>query len=205
MYSYNFTGEQWRIIIVNAVGVVNLFFLCSTFVALNRRGFLLLQGLSPILLLLMYALSGLWISVVSTAAMMLRNIYNASPRMLNALFFRRGEERPLLSVNMALLIAMVALSIYVGGGVDRVHPDMTYMELLMEYLPIVSLIACSLAIFFIRSYGTLIAVFFADSALWAVYDLRYMVLMALVADLISIVMTIVKALLAVIDRKNGAA
>lgn len=197
-----FTSEQWRIIIVNAVGVVNLFFLCSTFIASNRRSFLLMQGLSPVLLLLMYALSGLWISVVSTAAMMCRNIYNAYPHVINKLFTRRSEDlaRPFLSVNMILLVLMVTLSIYVGGGADSVMPSMTIIELTTEYLPIISLIGCSLAIFFVKSYGVLMAVFFADSILWAVYDLRYMVLMALVADLISIVMTIVKALLALADN-----
>lgn len=158
--------EQWQLIAANFVGVLFLVTRCAAFAADDKRLFLVLDSLATALNLGMYAILGLWLACVAIVASIVRNVYNTRPK-------------PLLSVNMLILVATVALSVWLELDNDF---DV------IAYLPIVGIVVYSLTMFLSRSFGLLIGASVVNDLLMCLYDLKNIMVMGVVTDLIGLVM-----------------
>lgn len=160
------TIEQWQLITANFVGLLFLVVRCAAFAAQDKRLFLVLDSVATVLNLAMYAILGLWLACVAIVASIVRNVYNTRPR-------------PLLLVNMLILAAIVAVCVWLEKDNDF---D------IVAYLPIVGIIIYSLSIFLSKSFGLLMMASVFNDLLMGLYDLKNIMVMGLVTDLIGIVM-----------------
>lgn len=170
---------QWRIIAANIVGFLYLVAKCGSFLASDKKVFLMLNSASEGLNLLMYTISGLYISCVSLLATICRNLYNS-------------RRVPRMSVNFLLLGVSLGLAVLLSDS-DEFS--------LLAYIPIINLIMCSLAVFYVRSYTMVLVILCFSDILWTVYDLSTLMLMGMVTDIAGFLMPAMKSYLSYIDKK----
>lgn len=173
--------EQLRIAASNAVGVIYVFLLCVMYMAGDKRTFLIMHTVAKLMLCLMYAIGGMWISFITLAGVLMRNIYNTT-------------EKPKVLINILILTLMTATALLFDNA------DHSGENPLLTYFPLASVILGSLMIMFVKSYPLVLMEFCADSVLWAVYDLKHAMIMALTADLIGLIMPAAEAVISYTDK-----
>lgn len=176
-----FTPMQLRIIAANAVGVIYLFALCAMFLADDKRMFLILNTAAKAMLMIMYAINGLWMSCIVNIGILTLNLYNT-------------KERPKMIGNIVLTVLILAVSLSLDNS------DNSSENIFLRYFPLASFICATMTIMFMKSYPLMILEICADSVLWAVYNLKHAMIMALTADLICVIMPAVKHFLQCADK-----
>ena len=173
--------EAWRLLIGNCVAVVNFILLCYGAASRAKKDFLNIQSVSNVLMIVVYIVSGLWISVFANIAVIVRNSYNTR------------SAHPRMTVNALILAAACVICVFSEGGFSELS--------IMSVLPLVSLIFYSIAVFSVKSARGMIIANCIDAALWITYDLRNMLVLCVVTDIFNILLPAVRGGLDMLDKR----
>ena len=174
-------SQAVRLIISSSISVINFVILCISQAAAKREDYLKIQCFSMGLMVLEYVVMGLWISVFSNIATIIRNIYNARAR------------KPKLVINIVICLITVVLCIVGSGGIKK----LTWIAV----LPLISLLFYSIAIMTVKSRTGMAIVDSIDALLWISYDFNNFLIMNVITDSFNILMGILHALLPALDKK----
>lgn len=169
---------SWQYVISNGVALINAGILIYTFLQSDKNTMLKIQSVSMALLLLTYAVSECWASVIANSISIIRNLYNSR------------NAKPRTWVNALILTVAVAVSIAANNGT------------VTGLLPIISLVFYSLAVMKLKSSVGLKVVTCMDMLLWLVYDFKNMLVICVVSDLVALFMLLASSLLAYMDKKD---
>ena len=170
-----------RVLISNGIAIINFVLLCVSQATVDRSGYLKIKSISMGLMILVYAVMGLWISVFSNIATIFRNLYNAR------------AAKPKLIVNIGICLAAAALCIIGSGDVKR----LTWMAV----LPLISLLFYSIGIVAVKSRVGIAIIDCIDALLWIGYDFNNLLVMNVLTDLFNIAMGVQHPLMAHLDKK----
>lgn len=171
------------LLIANLISVVNLFLYACMYIYKGRKKVLLFQSLSVACTIVIYAISGCYSSVIANSLAILRNQYNSK----GAPFGQR--------INFLILIVGCITTFFANGGLD----DFSFYT----YLPLLSLILCSIGVMFFKSAISIQIVTCFDGILWIWYDVENVLYVNVVTDILIIMMTIFVGILAFYDKMNA--
>lgn len=174
-------SEAARLIISNGIAIINFIILCYSQAAIEKSDYLKIQSLSMFLMIMVYAVMGLWISVFSNLAIIIRNLYNSR------------SEKPKLWINIGICLMTVIFCIIGSGGII----EWTWVS----FLPLVSLIFYSISLMVVKSRVGMAIVDCIDALMWVGYDFKNMLVMNVVTDLFNITMGIGHPLLDSLDKE----
>lgn len=173
-------AESLRLLISNCISLLSLALLCYSNLKRNRKSFLLTSAIGMVLNMLVYIVDGLWISVFSNIASVVRNVYNAK------------AKKPKIIINILILFGASIICV----AQIFINNSFTWYDI----LPLISLIFYSVMIMVSKTEKGITAANCIDAVLWMAYDVENTMVILVVIDMFNVLIELTHKTLSILDK-----